>query len=563
MSPDLPHTTHRELPILPPEPTGPTEKFELFHLEEDRTVVDRGVPEFLEDEESEQLSFDAPPVLEEPPAEVTLPRARLPLPPPDRRPREPASRATMPGKRTAVRTPRPPKPPPRRKAPAPPVQGKRRRTPPRRQRRPMDDSATAVSTDPLAPLAAPLVGGRYRIVERVGEGGMGKVFKVTHAQLGKTFALKIITENFASESKARDLFYREARLASSLSHPNIASVVDFGEDEQRGAFMVMEYLEGEPLSKILRRDGPMSLRQALDVMAQAAEAVHYIHSNKIVHCDIKTENMLLCEVPGTKRRVKQLKLLDFGLARSTTASRNTGSLSGTPHYVAPERIRGEQPAPSSDIYGLGILFYELVTGKVPWDGNVAQILAGHLELEPTPPSKLIEGGLDPAAEKLILRALAKDPKDRHKDLSAFIYELRTVMDMLGIGRRQRRGSMRKVVIERPTNQRDAQARTVFDITRVPMAMISKDGKIIVANTAFAKFVMGVAVDVEGLEVSETPLANAWVSFEADLARACEGQPVRRVVEVDIGTDEVRRLMMWLDPGSSEENAVFGVHPLDG
>ncbi len=438
-------------------------------------------------------------------------------------------------------------------------------TPIPRRKPSVNEQATQVSVDPLAALKTPLIGGRYRIIERVGEGGMGKVYKVTHAQLGKTFALKIIHEKMnddGAEVKARELFYREARLASSLSHPHIASVVDFGEDEKLGAFMVMEYLEGEPLSRILRREGKMGIRQACEIMMEVAEALHYIHGNKIVHCDIKTENLLLCEIPGTKRTKKQTKLLDFGLARAMTASRNTGSLAGTPHYVAPERIRGEPATPSSDIYGLGVLFYELLTGKVPWDGTVAQILCGHLELEPTPPSQLIKDGLDPAVEKLILRALAKTPDTRHKDAAAFIYELRTVMDMLGFNRRRKAKSMRKIVIERPESKRDELARMAFDTCRLPLSIINADGMILVANAAFAKFVMGVAVDVEGLDVKATPLAGAWPTFESDLAGALKGYPMRRIVEVDVGPEDIRRLLLWLDQGSIEGQVAFGVYPLD-
>ncbi len=430
------------------------------------------------------------------------------------------------------------------------------------QQFPSGGGNTAVVKDPLAPLKAPLVGNRYRIVERIGQGGMGKVFKVTHAQLGKTFALKVISDSLAGDGKARELFYREARLASSLSHPNIASVVDFGEDQQVGAFMVMELLTGESLHRMLRREKRLGIKIACDIVLQVAEALHYIHTNKIVHCDIKTDNILLCELPGTKRRKLQVKLLDFGLARSTAAARNTSSLSGTPHYVAPERIRGEQPAPSADIYGLGILFFEMVTGMVPWDGNVAQILCGHLELTPTPPSQLIEGGLDPALEKLILRALEKDPRHRHKDMTAFIYELRTVMDMLGFGRRGKRGSGRKVVLDRPQRKRDELVRSVFDASRIPQALLSGGGLIIAANAAFAKFVMGVTIDVEGLMVQATPLATVWPTFENDLGRACAGYNVRRMLHVDVAPQETRRLLLWLDPGATADQALFGVHPLD-
>jgi len=429
----------------------------------------------------------------------------------------------------------------------------------------VNEQHTQVSVDPLAPMQTPLIGGRYRIIKRVGEGGMGKVYKVNHAQLGKTFALKIIHEKVndaGSEVKARELFYREARLASSLSHPNIASVVDFGEDENLGAFMVMEFLDGEPLSRIIQRDGRIGLRQACEIMFEVAEALHYIHGNKIVHCDIKTENLLLCEVPDSKRTKKQVKLLDFGLARTITASRNTGSLAGTPHYVAPERIRGEPATPSSDIYGLGVLFYELLTGQVPWDGTVAQILCGHLELEPTPPSGLMADGLDPAVEKLILRALAKTPDTRHKDAAAFLYELRTVMDMLGFRGRRKSKSTRRVVIEKPESKRDELARLAFDTCRLPLSIISSEGVILVANAAFAKFVMGVAVDVEGLNVRATPLANAWPTFSSDLSAALRGYPMRRMVEVDVGPEDVRRLLLWLDQGSVEGQVMFGVYPLD-
>lgn len=556
LSQELPVTTNRDLPILPPETTQ-VAKIDGREAD-DRTVVDPH-PQFESTRPGEREDFAEALIADTPFDEdlgediVTQQQKKLPLPPPSTD-TSVVHRGTIPGSRGSRR---------RaagkggRSAPPPPPDLQARPRP-----RPVpDEQSTAISTDPLAPLQGPLIGGRYRVVRRVGVGGMGKVYKVTHAQLGKTFALKIISDNFSEEARARDWFYREARLASSLSHPNIASVVDFGEDDKYGAFMVMEFLEGEPLAKVLRREKQLSVKTAADFMLEVAEALHYIHANKIVHCDIKTENILICEIPGTKRRHKQVKLLDFGLARRTTASRNTNSLSGTPHYVAPERIRGEDPSPSSDIYGLGVLFYELLTGKVPWDGNVAQILAGHLELEPTPPSELIDGGLDPAVENLILRALAKTPATRHKDMEAFIYELRTVMDMLGYGRRKRRTG-RKIVIERGTNERDGLVRTVFDGSRLPMAIIASTGAIVVANPAFAKFVMGVAVDVEGLQVQATPLAAAWTEFESDLARAAGGNPVRRILEVDVSHGGVRRLMIWLDPGGKEDQTFFGVHPLD-
>lgn len=458
------------------------------------------------------------------------PLAAPPLGPPPRLPRaEPA----------ASRPPAPPAAPP---AGRPPL---RRRTP----------------TGPRAGEGATRIADRYDVVERIGQGGMGKVYKVVHAQLGKVFALKLIGEELAATPAARELFYREARLASSLSHPHIASVVDFGEDPNFGLFMVMEFVEGEPLNRLLHREQRLAVRPACELIWQIAEALRYIHANDIVHCDIKTENILVCEGldPKTQKRRQTVKLLDFGLARSLSSARQTSSLSGTPHYVAPERIRGEPASPASDVYGVGILFYELITGQVPWDGNVAHILAGHLEHAPTPPSRLVDG-LDPAVETLILHALAKTPAERHRDFAAFLYELRTVMDMLGFGLRGR-GPRRRVVIERSKNERDAMVQVAFEGCRLPLALVSPTGLIVVANPAFARFVMGAEADVEGLTVQATPLVTAWDAFDADLARACGGKGVRRILEIDVGPDEVRRMLLWLDPGAGG-HAILGVQPLD-
>jgi PAS domain-containing protein len=296
---------------------------------------------------------------------------------------------------------------------------------------------------------------------------------------------------------------------------------------------------------------------------QVAEALHYIHQNNVVHCDIKTENILICdETDGTRRKLVA-KLLDFGLARSLTASRASTSLSGTPHYVAPERIRGEPASPSSDVYGVGILLYELLTGQVPWDGPVQKILSGHLDEVPRSPSSLVEGGLDPALENLVMHALAKRPAERHKDMAAFLYELRTVMDMLGFGRRAKGGGpAKRVVIEQRTeNKRDELARIAFDACRLPLALLTPAGVIVSANPAFAKFVMGVAVEVEGLPVRSTPLANAWSTADADLKRTLSGSPVRRILEIDVSGGEVRRLLLWLD-AVSRDHVVLGVQPLE-
>jgi predicted Ser/Thr protein kinase len=407
-----------------------------------------------------------------------------------------------------------------------------------------------------------LIGGRYQIVKRIGQGGMGKVYEVNHIHLSRRFALKIISNTVAETDEARELFYREARFASAMAHPNITSVVDFGEDEKVGMFMVMEYVDGEPLNRLLFREKRLGVRKACEIVLQVAEALHYIHRQNVVHCDIKTENILISEEELEAKRTKMVaKLLDFGLARPLVATRASTSLSGTPHYVAPERIRGEPASPASDVYGVGILLYELLTGQVPWDGPVQKILSGHLDEQPKPPSRLIDGGLDPAVENLVLHALAKRPVERHKDMAAFIYELKTVMDMLGYGKR-RPGAAKKIVIEQKTeNRRDELARTAFDACRLPLALLQPNGTIVAANPAFAKFVMGVSVEVEGLPVRSTPLASAWSSAEQDIARTLAGSPIRRIIEIDVSPGETRRLLLWLD-AVSKDHVVLGVQPLE-
>ena len=432
---------------------------------------------------------------------------------------------------------------------------------PRGPRPPPRTTGPRVTTAQLSSL----IGNRYQIVSRIGQGGMGKVYKVTHAHLSRTFALKIISNQVAETDEARELFYREARFASAMSHPNITAVVDFGEDEKVGMFMVMEFVDGEPLHKVLFRDKRLTVRKACEIVLQVAEALHYIHRQNVVHCDIKTENILICEEEDGSRTRMIVKLLDFGLARSLVASRASTSLSGTPHYVAPERIRGEPASPASDLYGVGILLYELLCGQVPWDGPVQKILAGHLDERARPPSEVIEGGLDTALERLIYHALEKRPAERHKDMAAFIYELRTVMDMLGFGRRARAaGPSKRVVIEQRAPdlaRRDELSRLAFDACRLPLALVTQQGVIVAANPAFAKFVMGVVVEVEGFPIRSTPLAAAWSSCDHDLQRTLAGDPIRRVIEIDVAAGEVRRLLLWLD-AVSQDHIVLGVQPLE-
>ena len=185
-----------------------------------------------------------------------------------------------------------------------------------------------------------MVDGRYVVEGQLGRGGMGRVLRVRHAALGKVFALKLIKTTIATEPKIRDMFYREARLASAFTHDNICSIVDFGQDDRFGLFMVMELLEGTTVHRKLVNGGKFSPKVACDIMWQVADAVRFIHNRQILHGDIKTENIFLVKTTTQRRLVK---LLDFGLARPDLG--RTDGLDGTPEYLAPEN--GTWPVSSS------------------------------------------------------------------------------------------------------------------------------------------------------------------------------------------------------------------------
>ncbi len=233
----------------------------------------------------------------------------------------------------------------------------------------------------------------------------------------------------------------EARLASSLAHPNIVSVTDYGVDDQHGCYIVMELLDGDTVRERMR-EGLLSERLAFDVIDQLTGAVRYMHARGIIHGDIKPENVFLSRVEGEPRRRNVVKLLDFGLSfRSGDAPEH--KLGGTPPYIAPERLQGAPPSPSCDVYSLGALLYELLTGRPVYTGTVPELIdksiAGPL---PQPPSALRPSSGDSGIDALVLRALSRDPAQRHPTAEAFHFELRTVMNMTGLAVRRSSGRAR-------------------------------------------------------------------------------------------------------------------------
>jgi len=413
-----------------------------------------------------------------------------------------------------------------------------------------------------------LVGQRYIVDGTIGRGGMGRVMRVRHQALGKAFALKLIKVPIAHSPRIRDMFYREARLASAMSHAGICTVVDFGEDEEFGLFMVMELLEGRTLYKKLEHDGRFAPRVACDIIWQVAEALRYIHSRAIIHGDIKSENILLTRLSDRRRVVK---LLDFGLARAEAALLGSrGRVEGTPHYLAPERIHGDPPSQRSDIYALGILFYELLVGKLPFPGTVEEIFHQHLETPLPRPSSMIDEPLDERADEIIMRATAKNPEERHPDVSGFLYELRTLMNMLGVdvGRRRPSRDLRENLPQRTRDERaEAAILETFELAPVPLACVNADGKVRVANRAFLEF-LGVAGSAAGIDLSDSELCDIYPAFLDDLAKVASARKsFKRIIYLSEGAGRVVEVAVIMTPPATTEAPVTGgevhiaFHPL--
>lgn len=393
-----------------------------------------------------------------------------------------------------------------------------------------------------------LVANRYEILEQVGTGGMGKVFKVKHTDLGKVFALKIIHSEMSENVHAREKFYAEARLASSLEHRNIVSITDFGEDFRRGAFIVMEFLKGESLADRLDHKRLLSAVTTADIMSQVADAVAFMHENGVIHGDLKPENVFLAMDSGrqNQRRRNLVKVLDFGLSQlKRTQSRSLQDhLTGTPAYLAPERAVGAPPDDASDQYALGVLFYETLTGEVPFDGNVAQILNAHINAPPTPPSwRLPKGEMDDAFDDLILTCLAKDPAARHHSVRVFLDELVGLMERLGITRRRRATPSPPA---QPTSG-DAACRAMVESNPLPMFAVDPEGRITMVNQSFSLFVKRPVKELVGVPLAETRLTTFAPGLPDDLKLVVEKNKVTsRELEFS-AKGEGSKVLIWLAP----------------
>ena len=291
-----------------------------------------------------------------------------------------------------------------------------------------EDTAESSGALPVIPeIPDPYVGTvlceRYRIQHKIGAGGMGAVYLAEHIVIERKVAIKILSQDFATKADLVQRFIQEARAAARIGHENIVEVYDFGETASGSVFFAMEYLEGHDLATLIQQKGALQASQAKPIVSQICKALASAHSKGIVHRDLKPENIYLINKDG---RSDFVKILDFGIAKINNVDDNGGRLTragmifGTPEYMSPEQARGEVPDHRVDIYALGCIIYEMLTGKVPFQAeSFMGTLTKHMFEVPDPPSRRARFPVPPELEAICLKAMEKDRNQRIQTMQEF------------------------------------------------------------------------------------------------------------------------------------------------
>jgi serine/threonine-protein kinase len=262
-----------------------------------------------------------------------------------------------------------------------------------------------------------LLNDRYKIERQIGSGGMALVYEAKDILLDRKVAIKMLRPEFVSDEDFINKFRHEAKAVAKITHPNVVSIYDIVESEN-SLYLVMEFIEGRDLKSIIKKRGKLSVVEALDIANQVTAGVEVAHENNIIHCDIKPHNILITDN-------NQVKVTDFGIARAVTSSTMTitDTIMGSANYFSPEQAQGREISTYSDIYSIGIVLYEMISGQVPFDGeSPISVALKHIQKEP---KELIE--LSPSipeeVNNLVMKALSKDPKDRHKNAAQLREEI--------------------------------------------------------------------------------------------------------------------------------------------
>ena len=263
---------------------------------------------------------------------------------------------------------------------------------------------------------------RYEIIKSIGEGGMANVYLAYDTILDRNVAIKVLRGDLANDEKFVRRFQREALSASSLSHPNIVAMYDVGEDDGL-YYIVMEYVEGKTLKQLLKKRGSLTLSEAIDIMLQLTDGMAHAHDSYIVHRDLKPQNIMIQD-DG------QIKITDFGIAMALNSTQltQTNSVMGSVHYLPPEQAAGKGTTIKSDIYSIGIIFYELLTGELPFKGDSAVEIALKQMKEPLPDVHKLNNDIPQSIENIILKSTAKNPKNRYDDAKSMHNDLLTALN---------------------------------------------------------------------------------------------------------------------------------------
>ncbi len=300
-------------------------------------------------------------------------------------------------------------------------------------------------------MSAVEIAGRYRLEGRLGYGGMSTVHHAVDQRLERQVAVKLLAEHLADEEAFVSRFQREAQAAARLVHPNIVQVFDSGRDERTGQyFIVMEYIEGASCAEILRDQGWVEVDEALAIIEQACEGLDYAHRHGVVHRDVKPGNLL-------RSREGEVKLADFGIAKATEQSSITqvGSVLGTAAYLAPEQARGEEAGPSADLYALGVVTYQLISGRLPYDATSLTELALKQQQEHPPTLDTLVAAVNPELADAVAMSLALDPEDRYQTAREMRRALHDGLRGVAPGRRRPAAATQATTVlsaRRPTPQ---------------------------------------------------------------------------------------------------------------
>ena len=273
-----------------------------------------------------------------------------------------------------------------------------------------------------------VIADRYRLESRIGVGGMGAVYKARHLLIDRVVAIKILSPEKRGEEHFRAWFLREARAVNRINHANIVDINDFGETEDGLAYLVMEFLEGEPLSASIAR-GPIDLTRSVDILEQCCAALARAHDLGVVHRDMKPDNIFLLNKNG---RADFVKLLDFGLARLARDGRLAakGAVFGTPEYMSPEQARGEEATGHSDLYSIGVVFYEMLTSRLPFNAKDRDdFIKSHKESQPVPMAE-VNPELHKDAVRIVSRLLNKNAPERYRDGHHLLEDLKRLQRQL-------------------------------------------------------------------------------------------------------------------------------------